>query len=66
MENTTIEELLKLYLKKARLPESVINKDIVFLFQGAKLDAYSQVEVGKKFENGTKITVFELKRVIAG
>jgi hypothetical protein len=64
--NTTIEELLKIYVKKIQLPESVINNDIVFLFDGEKLEAHSKVEVGNMFTNGAIITVIDVGGIIGG
>ena len=64
--NTTIEELLKIYVKKVQLPESVINDDIVFLFDGKRLEADSQIEVGNMFINGAIITVIDVGGIIGG
>ena len=62
--DTTIEELLKIYVHKIKLPERVINNEIVFLFDGQKLDHTSQQEIGTAFKNTAIIIVVDIGEII--
>ena len=62
--NTTIEELLKIYVHKISLPESVINNEIVFLFDGQKLDHKSKEEIGSVFKDAAIIIVVDIGEII--
>jgi hypothetical protein len=60
----TIEELLKVYMKKMGLSPDSIGKDIMFLFNGSQLDAKSKEKLGSKFRATAAITVYDLKGII--
>ena len=62
--DTTIEELLKIYVHKIKLPERVINNEIVFLFDGQKLDHTSQQEIGTAFKDTAIIIVVDIGEII--
>ncbi len=62
--DTTIEELLKIYVHKIKLPERVINNEIVFLFDGQKLDHTSQQEIGTAFKDAAIIIVVDIGEII--
>jgi hypothetical protein len=61
---TTIEELLKMYMKKMGLSTDSIGKDVMFLFNGAQLEPKSQDKIGSKFRVTAAITVYDLKGII--
>lgn len=61
---TTIEDLLKMYMKKMGLSPDSIGKDVMFLFNGAQLDPKSQEKLGSKFRVTAAITVYDLKGII--
>ena len=63
--DTTIAELFKIYVKKVGLPESVINNEIVFLFDGEKLEANNR-QIGYLFKDGAKILVIDVQGIIGG
>ena len=62
-KNTSIKEIVKLYVKRLGLSEDVIGKDLVFLFCGEKLDTDSE-EAISKFPDMASITVFDQNNVI--
>ena len=62
--DTTIENLLKMYTKKLGLPDNVIGKDIMFLYNGAQLDFKSKSTIGSMFRNTAVITVYDLGGII--
>lgn len=61
---TTIEELLKMYMRKMGLSPDSIGKDVMFLFNGAQLDPTSKEKLGSKFRVTAAITVYDLKGII--
>ena len=62
-KNITVENLLKEFVHKLGLSENVIGTDLIFLFNGGKLDAHSQ-ETISKFPDISTITVFDQNNVI--
>ena len=62
--DTTIEELLKMYMKRMGLSNDSIGKDVMFLYNGAQLDCKSQEKIGSKFHIAAAITVYDLKGII--
>ena len=62
-KNITVENLLKEFVHKLGLSENVIGTDLIFLFNGGKLDAHSQ-ETISKFPDIATITVFDQNNVI--
>ena len=62
-ETTTIRDFLRMYMKKLGLNESHIDKDIVFLFAGFKLNSQS-METIEKFKDFSIITAFDQNNVI--
>ena len=65
-EYTTIEELLKIYVKRGNLPEFVINEQIVFIFNGEQLISTPNETVGNKFTDGAEIIVADVGGIIGG
>ena len=61
--DSTIEQALKEFVKKINLPESVIGKDLIFLFNGSQLDCNSKQLVGT-LPDMAAITVFDQNNVI--
>ena len=62
-KETTIEQAIKQFVKKLGLHENVIKDDLIFLFNGKKLDVHSQEPI-KKFQDFAAITVFDQNNVI--
>ena len=62
-KETTIEQAIKQFVKKLGLHENVIKDDLIFLFNGKKLDVHSQERI-KKFQDFAAITVFDQNNVI--
>ena len=62
--DTSIEELLKKYIRKIGLAENVIGKDIMFLYNGAQLDTKSKQSIGSMFRNTAVITVYDVHGII--
>ena len=63
--DTTIENLLKIYIKKSGLNLNVIGKDIMFLYHGAQLDYNSHQSIGSMFRNIAVINVYDINGIIA-
>ena len=62
-KNITIKELVKKYINKIGISETHIGKDIIFLFNGGKLEPYSE-ETINGFQDFSSITVFDQNNVI--
>ena len=62
-DKITIKELIKKYMNKIGLSENHIGKDIIFLFNGGKMDTNSE-ETIKKYQDFSTITVFDQNNVI--
>ena len=62
-DKITIKELIKKYMNKIGLSENYIGKDIIFLFNGGKMDINSE-ETIKKYQDFFAITVFDQNNVI--
>ena len=61
----TIEDMLKEYVKKIDLSEDTIEKDLIFIHNGERLDSKSKTKVGSQIiENDPLISVFDLKDII--
>ena len=64
-ENIGLRDALKLYMNKIQLSENYIGNQIVFLFNGRKLDHESNEPIKTfKIVNSSKITVFDQGNVI--
>ena len=61
--DTTIKELLKKYVEKIGLSEKVIGTDLIFLFNGGRMDTNSEDSI-QKFQDFSSITVFDQNNVI--
>ena len=61
--NTTIKDFLKMYVKKIGLNESIIDKGIVFLFAGKRMDSQSMQTI-QSFQEFAIITAFDQNNVI--
>ena len=63
--NTTLKELLKMYMQKIGLPDTLIGKQVVFLFCGEKIDVESTKTLKEQnIRNMSSITVFDQGNVI--
>ena len=62
--DTTIEELLKMYVKKIGLSIESVEKDIMFFFNGAKLDPKSKEKIGLALFDFNNILVSDFKNNI--
>ena len=62
-KETTYKELILKYVNKIGLEESVINKDIIFLFNGGKMDVNSEDNIAK-LPDFSAITVIDQKNII--
>ena len=62
--NITIEQLIKKYIHKLNLSENVIGKDIMFIFNGQKLDPHLKQDVNSTFGNGGLISVYDINNII--
>ena len=62
--NITIEQLIKKYVHKLNLSENVIGKDIMFIFNGQKLDPHLKQDVNSTFGNGGLISVYDVNNII--
>ena len=66
--NTTINEMLKKYLDRLKLPYSHLGKDLAFLYDGKQINPFSQMTIFSTFKKQyiNSITVFEQRGVIGG
>ena len=62
-ENITIKEMFERYFQRLGLSLD-LRKSLQFLYNGCKLDIYSNDLVSSKFKNGLNITVFDEREVI--
>lgn len=62
--DTTVDELLKSYMKRMGLSEQSIGKDIMFMYNGAKLLPDNKAKICTMFRNAASITVYDLKGII--
>ena len=62
--NITVEQLIKMYVLKLNLSESVIGKDIMFIFNGQQLNPKSKEDVNSTFSNGGLISVYDVNNII--
>ena len=62
---TTLKELLKMYMSKIGLPDTLIGKQVVFLYCGEKIDVESTKTLEEfHIRNMSSITVFDQGNVI--
>ena len=61
----TIAELFQNYLKKINLPETVLNKDITFIFEANVLNPFDQTLIGTKFRDNSLILVIDVQNIIS-
>ena len=64
-KTTTIKDLIKIYIEKIGINESLIGNGILFLMNGKKIDHNSQNLV-ETYANTAKITVLDQNYVIGG
>ena len=63
--NNTIEDLLKLYAKKAGFSQNLLGKDINFLFDAEVMKVHDQTRLDEKFTGiYHTITVIDIKNVL--
>jgi hypothetical protein len=62
-KSITIKELIKKYIRRIGISENHIGKDIIFLFNGGKLEPFSD-ETIQTFQDFSSITVFDQNNVI--
>ena len=61
--STTIKDLILKYVNKIGLGENVIDKEIIFLFNGAKIDTKSTDNIGR-FPDFASVTVIDQNNII--
>jgi hypothetical protein len=62
--NIKIKQLIKMYVNKLNLSESVIGKDIMFIYNGQQLNPKSEDDVNSTFSNGGLISVYDVNNII--
>ena len=62
-KETTYKDLMRKYVQKIGLSEDVINRDIIFLFNGGKMDPNSPEDIGK-LPDFASITVIDQNNII--
>ena len=62
--NITVHEMFKQYLDKVGVPHNHLGKGIQFLFNGLRLDPFSNKMVSMVFKNYANVTVFDEAGVI--
>jgi len=62
--DTTIKNLLKMYIKRIGLSLDVIGKDIMFLYNCVQLDYNSQQSIGSMLGNTANIIVYDKNGII--
>ena len=60
----SIEELLKIYVRRLNLPETVIKKDVMFSYNGEQIQENSKELVMNHFRNGDLIQVYDINNII--
>ena len=64
-KNNTVKEAILKYCKKIDIPESIIGKKIVFLFNGHKLDVNGETKLGQIFgHDNVSITVVDQSNLV--
>ena len=64
-EKISVKELLKMFAKKVNLSESYFGKEVIFLFDGKKLDHESLEEIKEVgIGNNSSIIIFDQSNVI--
>ena len=61
----TIAELIQNYLHKINLPETVLKKDITFIFDANVLNPYDLTQIGNKFKDNSLILVIDVQNIIS-
>jgi PAX-interacting protein 1 len=62
--DVTVENLFKMYVRRLNLPESILEKDIMFNFNGMQLDTTSKEKVMDQFRDGDIIQVYDINNII--
>jgi len=62
--NITIREMFQRYVEKLGISQNVLQGTLQFLYNGAKIDTFSNDLVCNHFKNGINITVFDQSEVI--
>ena len=62
--NITIEQLIKKYVQKLNLPENVIGKDIMFIYNGQQLNPKLKDDINSTMPNGGLISVYDVNNII--
>ena len=62
--NITVEELFKMYVRRLNLPENIIEKDLMFNYNGGEIDKFSKEQVMNIFRNGDNIQVYDINNII--
>ena len=63
---TTIGDLIKIFLKRLGLSEEAIERDIFFLYNACPLNHKSKKALGSMFRNTVCITVYDLTNQVIG
>ena len=62
--NITIREMFQRYVEKLGISQNALQGTLQFLYNGAKIDTFSNDLVCNHFKNGINITVFDQSEVI--
>lgn len=60
----TVEELLLIYARKIGVSPKELNYKLNFLYNGSRLDPYSEDKLSELFENNDIITVLDTASII--
>ena len=63
-QNKTIKDMMDAFANKIRVPKESIGKDIIFLYNGIKIDDMKNDSVERVLRDKTTITVFDVHNVI--
>ena len=63
-QNKTRKDMMDAFANKIRVPKESIGKDIIFLYNGIKIDDMKNDSVERVLRDKTTITVFDVHNVI--
>ena len=64
--NISVKQLIRNYLKRVGLPDCVLEKDVIFLFNGTLINVDDKSLVKEVFKNTEFITVIDVGGVMGG
>ena len=60
----TIKELVLKYAQRVGIPQDVLGKKVIFLFNGGKMEVNSLEKLNKCFKNGAVVTIIGQGEII--